>query len=212
MPLQQNPPRIDLAHIWHSAGGILMATIRKRGKTWHFQVRRSGQSATTKSFRLKTDAEEWARHIETQIDRNQLPNNREFLNQKTIADLLIRYRDEVVSQKKCCSHEDEFIKGLLKEPFASFSLAQAKPSVFAQFRDERLKIVKPSSVMRQFSILQHAFNIAMREWEWPLPQNPIAKISKPKIQNQRHRRLEDGELNRLLKGSEFSKKKPGLNQ
>jgi integrase len=179
-----------------------MATIRKRGKAWHVQVRRSGQPAITKTFRLKADAEEWTRHIEIQIDRNDLPSGREILSQKSIADLLIRYRDEVVSQKKCCTYETFIIKCLLRESFASLPLTQAKPSVFAKFRDERLKSVKPSTLMRQFSVMQHAFNIAIREWEWPLPQNPVAIIRKPKIQNQRNRRLKEGELENLLKGCE----------
>ena len=76
-----------------------MATLRKRGDTWHVQVRRSGQTRT-RSFTHKTDAEVWARKTERAIDTDELRGTSERLNNITLGNLLKRYRDEVIPQKR----------------------------------------------------------------------------------------------------------------
>ena len=76
-----------------------MATLRKRGDTWHVQVRRSGQSRT-RSFTHKTDAEVWARKTERAIDTDELRGTFERLTNMTLSHLLKRYRDEVIPQKR----------------------------------------------------------------------------------------------------------------
>ena len=76
-----------------------MATVRKRGDTWHVQVRRSGQSRT-RSFTHKADAEVWARKTERAIDTDELRGTFERLINMTLSHLLKRYRDEVIPQKR----------------------------------------------------------------------------------------------------------------
>ena len=49
-----------------------MASIRRRGATWQVQVRRQGLRPLVRSFRLKADAELWARQREAEIDRGDL--------------------------------------------------------------------------------------------------------------------------------------------
>lgn len=46
-----------------------MATIRKLRGRWQAQVRRRGMKPRCKSFDTKTDAEKWARELESQVDR-----------------------------------------------------------------------------------------------------------------------------------------------
>jgi hypothetical protein len=77
-----------------------MATIRKRGSSWHVQVRRLGQPTITRSFKKKPDANAWARQIESKIDRRGLAPCRSDLERFTVSDLLRRYRDEVVGKLK----------------------------------------------------------------------------------------------------------------
>jgi len=50
-------------------------------------------------------------------------------------------------------------------------------------------------------MLQHAFDIAVREWSIPLRANPLKPIAKPTISNRRDRRLREGELDQLLKAA-----------
>jgi DnaJ-domain-containing protein 1 len=60
-----------------------MATIRRRGTTWQVQVRRQGHATLSRTFRLKADAEQWARQKEAEIDRGELPVDTRVLQPTT---------------------------------------------------------------------------------------------------------------------------------
>jgi integrase len=139
-----------------------MASIRKRGSSWHVQIRQSGQPSLTRSFKKKPDAVAWARQTEAEIDRRGLHPSRSDLEQQTVSDLLKRYRDE------------------------------------------RLKEVSGGTVRRHLAVLQHAFNVAIKEWGYPLFANPVANITKPSAGKPRQRRLNDGEFDLLIKGCDKS--------
>lgn len=177
-----------------------MASIRKRGASWHVQIRQSGQPSITRSFMKKPDAIAWARQTEAEIDRRGLLPSRADLERKTVGDLLKRYRDEVVVKKKGAKVETSLIEFLLGKKLAAYTLAHATPGVFRQFRDDRLKEVTSGTVRRQLAVLQHAFNVAIKEWGFPLYSNPVASITKPSASEPRQRRLREGELELLLEG------------
>ena len=67
----------------------------------------------------------------------------------------------------------------------------------ASYRDQRLRTLKPGSVNRELAIYRHAFEIARRAWEMPLPSNPFAEVPRPRVNDARQRRLELGEWERL---------------
>ena len=50
----------------------------------------------------------------------------------------------------------------------------------------------------ELGLLQHALEVARREWGISLNQNPVRLVAKPKFNNRRDRRLVDGELDQLL--------------
>ena len=50
-----------------------MATIRKRGSRFQVQVRRQGQPIQSRTFLQLKDAQAWARQMEVQADRHDLP-------------------------------------------------------------------------------------------------------------------------------------------
>ena len=52
---------------------------------------------------------------------------------------------------------------------------------------------------RELGIIQHAYEIACKEWNYPLPLNPVAAVRKPEIRNKRERRLGFQELKALFK-------------
>jgi integrase len=54
--------------------------------------------------------------------------------------------------------------------------------------------------------LSHAFAIAVKDWDW-IQENPVMKISKPKISNGRTRFLNDNEKERLLQTCRESESK-----
>jgi hypothetical protein len=168
-----------------------MASIRKRNGKWQVQIRRKGFKPTSRSFFKKSDALEWARFKEGQADRRDFLYDPYILEQMTWAELLERYRDKIVSKKKCHHSETMHINAYLKrEPkTASLRLSHIKSHYFSEYRDHRLKQVKPATICRELGIFQHAFEIAKAEWGIPMSDNPLKSVIKPKINNRRERRL-----------------------
>src|SRR6201987_5152349 len=72
----------------------------RRGATWQVQVRRQGHATLSRTFRLKGDAEQWARQTEAEIDRGELPMDTRVLRSHTLAQLLERYSSTVVPRKR----------------------------------------------------------------------------------------------------------------
>lgn len=175
-----------------------MATLVKRGNKYQVVVRRKGFPTACRTFHLKTDAEAWARHMETKADRGDMPTPVKVLDGFKVKDILERYRDEVTVKKRSADTETYIIDAFLREPIAKLSLAQVTPSHFTSYRDKRLKTVKAGTVNRELGIIKHAFDIAEREWDIPIRQNPLAKIKKLKANNARNRRLTDEEYKALL--------------
>ena len=64
-----------------------MATFRKRVSSWEVQIRRQGHPSITRSFKSKPDAQIWARQIEAQIDRSELPHRYRDSQRHTLGDL-----------------------------------------------------------------------------------------------------------------------------
>ena len=73
-----------------------MATICKRGDRWQARVRRKGGPPTSRTFRLKADAEKWAAQVEVDAERGGFSSDRHVLERTVLADLIRRYRDAVV--------------------------------------------------------------------------------------------------------------------
>jgi len=167
-----------------------MASIRKRGDRWHVQVRRQGFPQLTRSFTLKTDAERWARQIEAEADRSGLLVDPKVLRQTTLRDLIERYRDTVVVNKRGRDIETIILNAVLRKPFVRLALTEATSAVFGTYRDERLEAVKPATVCRELGILQHMFEVARKDWGFPMPANPLKAVRKPKLNKGRDRRLD----------------------
>lgn len=174
-----------------------MATIRKRGARWQVQVRRKGNTAASRSFLRKADAELWARQMEAEADRNGLPVDPKQLQRLTVADLIRRYRDTVTVRKRGKEYETIRLNVLLRHSLAQASLATLTSSLFTSYREERLRICKPETVRRELSLLQHVFEVARKEWSVPLQTNPVADVRKPPAHKPRDRRLDDDEASVL---------------
>jgi len=174
-----------------------MATIRKRGGKYQVQVRRKGFPLASRSFRVKADADEWARFMETRADRWELPTPLKDHDQYKVRDLLERYRQEVSSKKRSYNTEQYVVNGLLKQAFANLSLTEITTAKICDYRDARLKTVKAGTVRRDLAILKHAFDIALREWGLPIKENPLNKMAKLKPQAGRSRRLKEDEYTAL---------------
>ncbi len=182
-----------------------MATFRKRNDRWHVQVRRAGYQTLTKSFTSKADAQKWARQVEVDIDSGRYNSPDNVLERTTLRDLMLRYRDEVTLKKRGQSSERIRIDAFLRHSWVHIPLSKLKAQTFASYRDERLKSVKPATVVRELGILRSIIETAQTEWCFPLPENPLTKVKKPKVKDARDRRLMPGELEALLAECENSR-------
>lgn len=178
-----------------------MASIRKfRGK-WQVQIRRKGFPSKSRTFTRKSDALEWSRQTELQADRRELPNDTAILDRTTLSDIMARYLIEIVPRKRSAEVEPHIIRRFKCEPLAKVSLAELTSSHFKKFIQARLKTVKPSTIKRELAVVRHALNIAIDEWDYPIPKNPLAAVKMPTVNDARDRRLIEGELEILFEAS-----------
>lgn len=175
-----------------------MANIRKHNSKWQVQVRRKGYRSITKSFSHRKDAEIWARTKERELDNGGTSVDKTILRTTSLADLLIKYRDTIVCKKRSVRIETYLLNSFVQHRFANLKLSEISPKTFADFRDERLKTVKPASICRELAIYRHAFQVAINEWHYPIDENPLIKVKKPKVMDSRNRRLLNGELEILI--------------
>lgn len=171
------------------------------------QIRRKGFPTACRSFRQKSDAEEWARSMEVKADRGDLPTPVKILDSYKVKDILERYRDEITVKKRSADTETYILDAFIRLPIASLTLAQITPAHFSAYREKRIKDVKPGTVNRELGIIKHAFDIAEREWDIPLRNNPLAKLKKLKPQKGRSRRLTSEEYESLLNAVEKTRNK-----
>lgn len=174
-----------------------MATITKRGSGWFTQVRRKGYPAQYRTFRLKADAEAWARRTEAAMETGGGDGSRAYLKRTTLRELLGRYLLEVTPTKRSEESERLRLEKLQRDPLCDLTLEAFSPQAVAAYRDRRLVVVKPGTVRRELSLLHHALDIARREWGCGLQQNPVRLVTPPAVRNARDRRLRPGELERL---------------
>jgi len=173
-----------------------MATFRKRGDLqWQAQIRRLGYPDQSKTFETKAAAERWARAIERELDAGIFIPRAEA-EKNTLHELIERYRVDVLPEKRA-----NWIAGALSALDAGlgqYSLAALTPKLIAQYRDSQSSQVAPSTIRQRLGLLSRIIDLAGREWGIPLASNPCSMVSKPKVDDARDRRLEAGELERLL--------------
>ena len=174
-----------------------MATIEKRGQFWRVKVRRAGLPAQTKTFNNRTHAQQWARSVESDLDKGIVVDRR-TAQRLSLAEVLERYRREVTPTKRGSADENLRLKAMAQRPFARIKMSALTSSHLAAYRDERLKVVSGATVNREFSVLSHAIDTARREWDVYLPTNPCTLVRRPPQGRPRDRRLQGDEEKRLL--------------
>ena len=179
-----------------------MATIRRRGATWQVQIRRHGHAPLSRTFRLKSDAELWARQKEAQLDRGELPVDIRALRSHTLAHLLERYAATIVPRKRSADRERYMLRVVLRHPMARLSLHRLTPAEVARYRDDRLVAVSGDTVRRELAIVRHCLEVARSEWGFVMSVNPVRQVKLPRPSNPRERRATATELELLLSACE----------
>ncbi|BCA80489.1 site-specific integrase [Desulfuromonas sp. AOP6] len=176
-----------------------MATIVKRGKgAWLARIRRKGYPPQAKTFDSKTEAAEWARSVESSMDRGLFVDYSEA-ERTTLTDALDRYEREVTSKKKGKGQEKDRLNVWRGSALAARSLVSIRSADVASWRDGRLEDgISPHTICNDLSLLSHVYRVATTDWGIAGLTNPCEHVRRPKRPEGRDRRLEAGEEERLL--------------
>lgn len=174
-----------------TAGEIIVAAITKRGSSWVAQIFKRGVRKQA-SFSTKTEATAWATHTEAEIMAGKTGKTAN----KTLGDLLEKYRDEVSVRKKGERWEIIRINRLLDDPLTDIKLSDLKTPDFAKWRDKRRQEVSDATVRRELSQISTAISTAIRDWHW-LTHHPMKGMTMPPVSKARDRLISQDEIDRL---------------
>lgn len=189
-----------------------MPTIVKTPSgTWKAVIRKTGFPSNIKTFRLKKDAEDWARRTEDEMVRG-LFIQRGPSERLTFEKAMERYLAEVTPSKRPFTQTGERMRSVpLIGFFGKYSLAAVTAEMVAQYRDRRLAgegrrgkdgelVPRAANTVRlELALLGHLFTIALKEWGLGLPYNPVANVRRPAPGPGRNRRLGTSEHAKLFK-------------
>lgn len=173
-----------------------MASFRQRNNKWQARVSRDGYPDQVKTFDARTDAERWARSVETEMDKGLFIDTQEA-QRTTLREVILRYVREVTPTMKSASEDTIRLNAIARKPIASWNLANLSAARIAAFRDERLKEVSNGTVIRELAYLSSIINHARREWGINTP-NPVQHVRKPVSPAGRTRKLSADEKSKLL--------------
>lgn len=193
-----------------------MATITKRASgLWQAKIRVKGQPATSRSFTYKSDADAWAKEVESAMRRGiYLP--RKVAEETTFEELVKRFEAEFAPHHyrgKGWQHKLKPLRGY----FGKYALAVITPALVAKYRDQRLADPDPrykdptkaprvsgATVKTEIDLLSKILDVGQKEFEISLPLNPVQAIRKPKDSKGRDRRLSVEEAEVLFRECEAS--------
>ncbi len=178
-----------------------MATFRKRSGSWQALVKKKGFGQIGRTFDTKGEAEAWAKIIEAEMVRGVYFSRKEA-EATTLSEALDRYEREISSLKKGYLQEKKRIRSWKAHPLAKRFLATIQGKDIAAWRDARIKSGSSANTVRlDLAIISHLFEIARKEWGMEGLTNPVKAIRMPSPPAGRDRRLQPGELEKIL---EFS--------
>lgn len=119
-------------------------------------------------------------------------------NQLAIDKAFERYLVEVTPSKKGARQERVRLKWLQKHWISRFSMEKLQPADVSRYRDERLRLVSPSSVQKELSAISQLYVVGVKEWGMTHLINPVSLVRKPRVHNSRDRRASDDEINLIL--------------
>lgn len=155
----------------------------------------------TKTFSKLADAERWATIIESEMERGVFVSRTEA-EATLVKDVLRRFETDVLPTKRSEQSDKSRIKTLTEE-FGDYRMASLTSTQVAQFRDRRLKVVGPQSVIHEINLLNRVLKTASMDWGISLPGGlPTAQVRKPTKPRGRDRRVSESEITAILDATE----------
>lgn len=171
-----------MASFQQRKNGSITAKIRRHGVT---------KSAT---FATRSDAEAWARKVESEIERGRWHDSTEA-ERTTIAELVSEYRKRVLPGLRGRGVAPAL--NVINEKLGKHTVARLTARHVASYRDERMLAVGVESVRKELAVLSKMLDVAGKEWGVTIPSNPVKSVTKPRPGRSRKRRLLPGEQERI---------------
>ncbi|AIV79460.1 phage integrase family protein [Burkholderia pseudomallei] len=164
-----------------------MASLYQEGKIWRASIYVGGRRET-KSFRTQREAKSWAAEREAALREAQ---NKPAPELYTVEDAFNRYVRDVSPKKASADKERLRLSAFIRDfpKLAAIPLADFKTPHLVEWRDARLKKVKPSSVVRDVNLIRNVFLTARDEWHW-IEHNPFTGLKIPQEGPPRDRRVD----------------------
>jgi integrase len=177
---------------------------------WQARVRRKGWKTQSKTFRTKTDAEAWARSVESAMDRGSFVSS-SVAERTLFQDIADRFAAEFAPHHYRGAAWRYKLDRLVNR-LGQYSIASLTQERVAQYRDQRLedpdprfkdKSVAPkvsgATVKTELDLLSKVLDVASKEFGVALHNgNPVSMIRKPVGNKSRDRRLTTEQLEALL--------------
>lgn len=140
------------------------------------------------------------REAEIRADSKKTPAEKH-----TLFDALRKYSDEVSTKKEGKIKEQVRLVAFERLLPVNKPIGEITTTELARWRDDRLKVVKPGSVIRDFTLLSHVFEVARREWQW-IAINPISDVLRPPSPEHRKRVISSREIRLMLRAMNYDRK------
>ena len=174
----------------------------KRGSKWNVRFRVNGKDfwrATGTTNRKLAEQRKAQLILEIAQGRFGLMDEGK---KKTFKDMVEKYMTEEAIKKapKSKLRDEVSLKHLLPK-FGNKYLAQITPSYISGYVSQRRsEKASASSINKELAFSKHAYNLAIRRWEW-VSDNPFTRISMEKLPQQRIRYLTREEFDRLYQAA-----------
>ncbi|MEE1653776.1 MULTISPECIES: tyrosine-type recombinase/integrase [Brachymonas] len=141
-----------------------MAYFRKVKNGWRAEIRRKGLPGRSITLPTKAQAQAWAAQQEADIAAGKLGQ----YPAKTVAEAFRRYELEVSKKKRGGKAEALRFEAFIRDfpLLAGKIFHEVTTADLAMWRDERLKHVGGSSVLRELAQLRNVWTVARKEWLW----------------------------------------------
>jgi len=144
--------------------------LYRRGKFFWFSISYQG-NRIQESF--KTDNRKLAEKLYAKV-LTDIVEGRYF---ETTKAKTIKFQEMTDKYLKEHAHSrDTLTVKTLMMFFSGYMIAQITTKAIAEYRNMRLKSVKPATVYQELALLRRMFNVAIKEWEW-CKDNPVSRLS-----------------------------------
>ncbi len=177
--------------------------LYRRGRAWWMRFTYNG-----KQIRRPTEttdkklAEKIFHKVQTQIAEGKW-FEKPLGSDKTVRQLLDKYLTEYSARNSTpkTQERDKYTVKTFNKFFGDAILSEIGPKDIAEYKTARRNEGRaPSTINRELGLLGHAFNLAIKEWEW-VDSNPVARVSRERVHTKIERWLTFEEQKKLLAAS-----------